>query len=286
MIKDLNFVAVDFETMTPDLSSACAIGLVKVINGIITQKYYSLIKPIPDGRKERNTHVHGITDEMVKHAPTIKELWPLIVSFVDDKLLVCHNSSTDMNVFRECMYYYRLSGIDTNKYIDTLRLYNKGLEQCCKENGILLEKHHDALADAEACAKLYICYNGGVSNDLAHYSLKEVIANKERHYYNHDTLTPLSDDEVKNKDTIFYHQKVVITGKLKSFPNRDELGKTLKSLGADINTSISGNTNIVIVGEDSGPSKMEKIEKLRSKGKEIRLIYEYELCLIMNEILD
>ena len=72
-----NFVAVDFETMTPELTSACSIGLVKVINGVISQKFYSLIKPIPDGRTERNTHVHGITDEMVADAPSFQELFPV-----------------------------------------------------------------------------------------------------------------------------------------------------------------------------------------------------------------
>lgn len=64
-----DFVAIDFETMTPELTSACAIGLVRVHNGVISQKYYSLIKPIPDFRTERNTHVHGLTDEMVADAP-------------------------------------------------------------------------------------------------------------------------------------------------------------------------------------------------------------------------
>ena len=41
---------------------------------------------------------------------------------------------------------------------------------------------------------------------------------------------------------------------------------------------------IVIVGEGAGPSKLKKIEELKAKGKNIRLIYEKELCEIMNEI--
>ena len=38
-----DIVAIDFETMTPELTSACAIGLVRVHNGVISQKFYSLI---------------------------------------------------------------------------------------------------------------------------------------------------------------------------------------------------------------------------------------------------
>lgn len=55
-----NFVAIDFETMTPELTSACAVGLVKVINGTIQKKFYSLIKPIPDLQNRTNTAIHGI----------------------------------------------------------------------------------------------------------------------------------------------------------------------------------------------------------------------------------
>lgn len=104
-----DFVAIDFETMTPELTSACAIGLVRVHNGVISQKFYSLIKPIPDSRTERNTHVHGLTDEMVADAPTFSELFPLLKSLIEDLPIVCHNSSTDINVFRSCMEYYGLT---------------------------------------------------------------------------------------------------------------------------------------------------------------------------------
>ena len=78
------FVAIDFETMTPELTSACAIGLVRVHSGVISQKFYSLIKPIPDSRTECNTYVYGLTNEMVTDAPTFSELFPLLKSFLAD----------------------------------------------------------------------------------------------------------------------------------------------------------------------------------------------------------
>ena len=34
--ENINFVAIDFETMTPELTSACAVGMVQVVNGVIT----------------------------------------------------------------------------------------------------------------------------------------------------------------------------------------------------------------------------------------------------------
>lgn len=56
----------------------------------------------------------------------------------------------------------------------------------------------------------------------------------------------------------------------------------LRSYGADINTSISSKTDIVIVGQGAGPSKMRKIEELREKGADIRVIEEPELLQILD----
>lgn len=285
-MSELDFVSIDFETLTPNLTSACSVGLVKVINGIISQKFYSLIKPIPDDYNQRNTFVHGITDEMVLNAPTFADLFPVLVSFVDNLPFVCHKKATDMNIIMRCMDYYALSGLHTENCIDTLDLYNKGLQECCDENGIVFTNHHDALSDAEACAKLYLCYNGCLCQDLAHYDLNEVLSGGSKRKYEHDTLLPLSDDEIENKDTLFYHKKVVITGVLSAYPDRDELGGILKKYGADVDTNISGKTNLVIIGNGAGPSKLKKIQDLQSQGKSVRLIYENELCTIMDEIIN
>lgn len=285
-MNNTNFVSIDFETLTPELTSACSVGLVKVVNSIITQKFYSLIRPVPDNRTERNTFIHGITDEMVADAPTFEEIFPILCSFVGDLPLVCHNRSTDMNIIVRCMDYYNLSGLRIDNNIDTLELYGKSLKKCCDDKGIMLENHHDALADAEACAKLYLCYQGCISHDLAHYDLKEILSgDKKNRSYQHDTLMPFAEEEIENKNTIFFKKKVVITGTFEAYPNRNELGGILKDLGADVDTSISGKTNIVIVGKGAGPSKLDKIQNLNSQGKNIRLIYESELCSIMNELI-
>ncbi len=42
-----SFVAIDFETAQPVRHSPCAIGMVKVVDGVIIQRVFSLIRP-PD----------------------------------------------------------------------------------------------------------------------------------------------------------------------------------------------------------------------------------------------
>ena len=87
---------------------------------------------------------------------------------------------------------------------------------------------------------------------------------------------------MKNQDTVFFHANVVITGTFVAYPNRNELGKQIQALGADINTGISGKTTVVVMGQGAGPSKIKKIEEWQAKGHDIRIIYEEELKQILN----
>lgn len=277
-----NFVAVDFETMTAELTSACAVGLVKVINGNIQQEFYSLINPIPDGRVQNNTHVHGITPEMVADAPTFEQLHPTLESFIKDLPIVCHNRGADINIMQRCMDYYGLTGIDTANNYCTYEMTGLSLTACCAQFGINMGAHHNALDDADACAKVFLACQGAIMATTFKGGLSEVIAASRTKKFEHATLIPIADDQVQNQDTPFFHAKVVITGTFAAYPKRNELGKLLQALGADVDTAISKRTNVVVMGQGAGPAKVKKIEDLRAKGHNIRIIYEEELKQILN----
>ena len=68
------YVALDFETSGYAAHSACAVGLCRIEDGVVTDSFYSLIRP-PSSRV-LFTHVHGLTWPMLKDAPTFTELWP------------------------------------------------------------------------------------------------------------------------------------------------------------------------------------------------------------------
>lgn len=276
-----NFVAVDFETMTAELTSACAVGLVKVINGYVQQQFYSLINPIPDDRDVLNTAVHGITLDMVADAPTFKQLFPLLKSFINDLPIVCHNRGADINIMRRCMEHYSLTGIDLNNNYCTYKMTGLSLSSCCKQYGITMGEHHNALNDALVCAKVFLACQGKIVATTFSGGIAGAIASAASKKFERSTLDPLDDDQVLNKDTVFFHANVVITGTFIAFPDRNELGKRLQSLGADINTAISGKTTVVVMGIGAGPSKIKKIEDWRSKGHDIRIIYEEELKQIL-----
>ena len=282
MMETLNFVAIDFETMTPELTSACAIGLVRVTDGNIQQKFYSLINPIPDNRDQNNTHIHCITPEMVVSAPTFAQLFPQLAQFIGGLPIVCHNRGADINIMQRCMDYYGLTGIDTANNYCTFEMTGQSLTACCAQFGISMGAHHDALDDADACAKVFLACQGEIVATTFKGGLSEVIAASRTKKFEHATLIPIADDQVQNQDTPFFHAKVVITGTFAAYPDRNELGRILQSLGADINTSISKKTNVVVIGQGAGPAKVKKIEALRAEGYNIRIIYEEELKQILD----
>ena len=64
--------------------------------------------------------------------------------------------------------------------------------------------------------------------------------------------------------------------------DRKEIAKHLKSMGADIDSSITKRTNYVLIGADPGPAKIEKLDSLIHNGFNIRKIYEDDLMAILS----
>lgn len=278
-----DFVAIDFETMTALHTSACAVGMVKVIDGEIVQQFYSIINPVRDEYtdKEPNRRIHGISLETAQKANTFAELFEEIRRFIGRYPLVCHNKGADMSILKQTMEYYSLTGIDTSNAICTYQLTGLSLSKCCKELGITLSNHHNALSDAEACARIYleligkplINQGGCVSKGKETYSNREI--SKEHRQ-------KLDDNQVTNRDTLFYNASVVITGTFEKFPERDALAAKIQSLGARITSSISKKTTHVVVGDNAGPKKIDKIHQLQEEGVEIAIIRPHELEKILD----
>lgn len=274
-----DFTAIDFETMTAEHTSACAIGIVRVENKVIVQKFYSLIKPIPDDRTMTNTHVHGITPEMVENAPTFKELWPSIKHYFENEIIIAHNANFDLDVLDKTTDYYDIDFYIKDS-IDTMEITRKGLSESCAIAGIPLEHHHDALCDATACAQIMLtCF--GIFPVVSKSDTKKALLRLRE--VSSETKKPLCAEDVENKETPFFQKKVVLTGILEAFPLREELACMLKKYGADINGSISKKTDMVVVGKGCGPSKMRKIQELQEQGFEIKVIYETEFLEIVEK---
>jgi DNA polymerase-3 subunit epsilon len=160
----MNFTAIDFETATGKRSSACAVGIVTIRDGVISDTFYSLIRPPGNAYFGMNIAIHGINPEDTIEAPTFEDLYPEIKVRLQGSILVAHNEVFDRSVLRRTMEYYALDYVDlrlAERWECTMRIYKaKGfvpykLNACCDRLGIPLQ-HHEALSDAIGCAHLYL----------------------------------------------------------------------------------------------------------------------------------
>lgn len=275
-----SFVAIDFETANSDYSSACEIGLVKVIDNQILDKYHSLIKPPNNSYTIANTLIHGITEKQTENAPSFEEIWPEIKSFIGTNCLVAHNINADLSILSHCLEYY---GLENPGYesICTYKFFGINLDQLCQAFSIE-RQYHNALIDAEACAKVYIKYLNNIKPDYSkcERSSKSNLFDFSGHErIEGDYLKP--DFENGDSECPFFRQKVVITGVFSNI-SRQEIAQMLKEKGADIDTSITERTNFLITGKDPGPSKIRTVETLIKNGKSIQLISEQQFLSMIN----
>jgi len=157
-----SFTAIDFETATRH--HICSVGIVTVENGEIIDEFHTLIKPPNNEYNWHNIQVHGITEKDTLNVPLFSEIFPEIKKRIYGKTLVAHNESFDRSVLSKTMQDYNIAYSDlniSNKWECTLKIYRaKGynparLNSCCEIHNIEL-KHHEALSDARACAKLFL----------------------------------------------------------------------------------------------------------------------------------
>lgn len=158
------FIAIDVETANFEPTSICAIGAVKVEDGLVTDSRYSLVRPEPDWYSAACVRVHGITDDDTFDAPSFGTVWSQWQAWLDGFTLVAHNAAFDSRCIRAACRMYGLD--DPEPFKCTLSAArrkiprgvcaSKSLDSLCDFFGIPLKNHHCALDDALACARLGI----------------------------------------------------------------------------------------------------------------------------------
>lgn len=156
-----DFAAIDFETANQHRTSVCSVGIVIVRDGIITDKFYRLIKPYPDFYSYWATQCHGLTAHDTADAPLFPDVWTEIAPTIRGLTLVAHNKGFDEPCLIKCHEHYNMP-YPSYEFGCTLRasrkvfpnLPNHQLHTVSAHIGYILDNHHHALADAEACAEI------------------------------------------------------------------------------------------------------------------------------------
>jgi len=157
-----SFVAFDFETANYNRHSICAAGFVFVENGEIVDQIYSLINP-EEEFYSMNISVHGIRPKDVQDAPIFPEFYQAIQDKIKGKTLVAHNLPFDGYALKDNLSRYGIPSVENN-LLCSLQLAKKvlpkqarySLDILSNQFGVVLDNHHHALADAEACARIFL----------------------------------------------------------------------------------------------------------------------------------
>ena len=165
-----SFVAFDIETTGTngaangdEEAKITEIGAVRVVNGVVTEKFDELANP---GRKivPRIARLTHITDEMLVDKPTIDEVIKMFKAFVGDDVLVGHNiKSSDL---RYIIKAADKAGVNfDNSFLDTYLLAKEfkqkkkwekvNLGYLANQYGFEHKEAHRAWSDAEVNAQVY-----------------------------------------------------------------------------------------------------------------------------------
>jgi len=294
-LNEVNFTAIDVETANEKRASICSVGIVSVHNGTITSKKRYLVRPREFRFTEVNKRLHGIGENDVVNEPEFNVVWEQVHHLLENQILLAHNASFDVDAISQTLNGYNL-GEFNNKFICTqklaqeafLDLENYRLSDVAEYLGLDC-RHHDCVSDATVAAEIGIraiplynknCYTFSRTELTHDISKRGSVINKNSYLSSFDEkkinsslLKPNLNSN--NIDNPFYNKVVVFTGDMKLVKRQVAAGQ-IQRLGADINTSISKRTQIVIIGAGAGPSKMKKIEDLVLQGCNIRMIYEEE----------
>jgi DNA polymerase III epsilon subunit family exonuclease len=137
------------------------IAAVKVLNGEVLDTFSALIKPSVPIRYS-SFLIHGISEEMLKDAPSVEEVLPQFLEFVGDLPYVAHNAIFDYSFINEAtkaLYGNRFK----NQRIDTFEMFRSvfpempshSLSALLDRFGFESHVNHRALDDAMALAKVY-----------------------------------------------------------------------------------------------------------------------------------
>lgn len=277
-----NYCVLDLETtgLSPNYDSIIEIGIIKVKENKIVDKYNSLINP---GFliNEYITSITGITNEMLKGKPKIIDLKKEVLNFIGNDVLVGHNISFDVS-FLQKGFNEELK----NEYIDTLQFCRKLFKELSHHrltdmsNYLEISRNeHRSMSDCLCTKELYDCIKEKMKNDGL--EINDIFAKRNYSSKNIDIHAIKPDNIEIDEDNFFYNKHCVFTGKLEKMIRKDSM-QLVVNVGGILDNSVTKKTNYLILGnndycssiKDGKSSKHKKAEKYKLEGQDIEIIDE------------
>jgi DNA polymerase III subunit epsilon len=309
---EVDFITIDFEIANNEYNSACSMGLVFVENNkIIDKKHFYILPPLLEF-DPRMSNIHGITTEQVEYAKKFNEIWEEIKQFFQGStVIIAHNAQFDMSVLHSCLSEYQVE-LPNFPYIDSISISTRAcrgegvgnsLKERLKHFEIPLDNHHDALADAEAAAKLVIhCVEQTNKKSLDAYcrtyrsisirnfsELKPHTSFGRGKKFNRVNINEIAATvETFDETHDLFGKNIVFTGVLQTIDRKSAMQKAADS-GGILKSGVSkitdylvvGKQDKTLVGDDGLSTKEEKAYALIEKGVKIKIINEDEFLRLL-----
>lgn len=288
----LNFTAVDFETANRSRASVCAVGAVRVRDGVIVDEFRMVVAP-PEGYDEfdaANVGVHGITVADVAGAPGWDVVYPQLMAFIDGDVLVGHNARFDVSVLLNATGVYDLPWPELNSLCTlqlaraALRIPSYALPWVASHLGLGEFDHHDPLADARVTATVLLAlaqlHKAGTVTALADALSVPLIPTFL------DELDPVASELDSSPDPLiatgFSAEAVCFTGALRIMI-RDEARRLVIEHGGLAQTGVNKKTTVLVTGDFDArtfrpganfSAKLQKAFDLVDAGQPLEIITE------------
>lgn len=288
LLEDVSdYVAIDLETtgLDPMYDDIIEFGAVKVSNGIIIDKFQSLINPGYEISPFIAT-LTGISNEMLASAPSLVPTLSKFIEFLGNYTIVGHNVNFDINfIYDACIN--NLGVAFSNNFIDTMRLSRRifpeekhhRLSDVSKRFSIGENVEHRALSDA---IKAHECYENIkkflAENNISFSSLYP------QNIYKHSSIrakdiVPTMD--IPHDTSPFFKKIFVFTGTLEH-KTRKEAMQMVVNLGGLCGDRVTKQTDFLVLGntdycktiKDGKSSKQKRAEQLKLSGSNIEILSE------------
>lgn len=158
------FAVVDVETsgLSPQRHRILQVAVVEVRgDGTLLDEWSTLVRP--SWWRVGPRHVHGLTVRRTWRAPKMRRVGPELAARLDGRVVVAHNLAFDWAFIERGLTRagvpapaqpLRLCTLELSRSLDPERAESHRLADVCARHGVVLERAHDALADARATASL------------------------------------------------------------------------------------------------------------------------------------
>lgn len=152
------YVCLDLETtgLNPKNDHIIEVAIILFDDNKIIEEWTTLVRP-PVPIPAFTTHLTGITNEMIKDAPLLKDVLPTVIEKVGDHPIMGHFIFFDVNFLNEYRAGLQNTQLDTCQLAQSLlhKEASYSLEVLVKKLGIVQENAHRAIHDVKANIDLF-----------------------------------------------------------------------------------------------------------------------------------